>query len=75
MFSELLNSNAIAQVSVDTSQSEQLLRLLDTVVIKLEGGTDEDVAALDYKPEETTAPKVVVESAKPEATKGESTTI
>lgn len=37
-------------VNVDTTQSEKLLRLLDTVVIKLEGGTEEDLKVLDEKP-------------------------
>lgn len=37
-------------VNVDTTQSDKLLRLLDTVVIKLEGGTDEDLTVLDEKP-------------------------
>lgn len=50
VFIELLESNAIAGVTVDNSKSDQLLRLLDTVVIKLEGGTDDDLKALDEKP-------------------------
>lgn len=37
-------------MNVDTNQSDKLLRLLDTVVIKLEGGTDEDLKVLDEKP-------------------------
>lgn len=37
-------------VNVDTTQTDKLLRLLDTVVIKLEGGTEEDLKVLDYKP-------------------------
>lgn len=50
MFVELLQDNSITTVSVDTNQSDKLLRLLDTVVIKLEGGTEEDIKALDEKP-------------------------
>lgn len=34
-------------MSVDVEKSEKLIRLLDTVVIKLEGGTDEDLKDLD----------------------------
>lgn len=66
---ELLDNKTISEVSVDTCQSEKLLRVLDTVVIKLEGGTDEDIAALDEKPED-----LVVEAEKksPEATKASS---
>lgn len=40
----------MTSVNVDTNQSDKLLRLLDTVVIKLEGGTDEDLKVLDEKP-------------------------
>lgn len=39
-------------------QSEQLIRLLDTVVIKLEGGTEEDLKALDEKPPEVPKPQI-----------------
>lgn len=50
VFVDLLENNALEGVSVDTSQSEKLLRVLDTVVIRLEGGTDADIAALDESP-------------------------
>lgn len=50
MFSDVLDSNLVTSVNVDTTQSDKLLRLLDTVVIKLEGGTDEDLKVLDEKP-------------------------
>lgn len=40
----------ITKVNVDTTNTEQLIRLLDTVVIKLEGGSDEDLKVLDEKP-------------------------
>lgn len=50
MFSEVLNSGLVTSVNVDTNQADKLLRLLDTVVIKLEGGTDEDLKVLDEKP-------------------------
>lgn len=43
----------MTNVSVDTTQTEKLLRLLDTVVIRLEGGTDEDLKVLDEKPVES----------------------
>lgn len=47
-----MDNETIPAVSVDISQTEKLLRLLDTVVIKLEGGTDEDLKVLDEKPVE-----------------------
>lgn len=39
----------ISTVSVDTTNADKLLRLLDTVVIKLEGGTEDDLKVLDEK--------------------------
>lgn len=50
MFSEVLQAGLVTSVNVDTNQSDKLLRLLDTVVIKLEGGTEEDLKVLDEKP-------------------------
>lgn len=52
VFTNLLDSGDVTNVSVDTTQTEKLLRLLDTVVIRLEGGTDEDLKVLDEKPVE-----------------------
>lgn len=40
----------ISTVSVDTTSADKLLRLLDTVVIKLEGGSEDDLKILDEKP-------------------------
>lgn len=42
----------MTNVNVDTVHTDKLLRLLDTVVIKLEGGTEEDLKVLDEKPVE-----------------------
>lgn len=50
MFVELLNKGDIASVNADTMNTDQLIRLLDTVVIKLEGGSDDDLKVLDEKP-------------------------
>lgn len=50
MFADVLNLGLVTSVNVDTNQSDKLLRLLDTVVIKLEGGTEEDLKVLDEKP-------------------------
>jgi len=47
VFMEFLEQNRLEKVSVDADQSEQLIRLLDAVVIRLEGGTDYDLLALD----------------------------
>lgn len=35
---------------MDVDKSDKLIRLLDTVVIKLEGGTEEDLKVLDEPP-------------------------
>ncbi|XP_011184461.2 serrate RNA effector molecule homolog [Zeugodacus cucurbitae] len=56
VFNELLENGQVKAVSIDTSQTDPLLRLLDTVVIKLEGGTDDDLKVLDEKPREYTFP-------------------
>lgn len=50
VFLDLLESGNIERISVDIEQSDQILRLLDSVVIKLEGGTEEDLKILDVKP-------------------------
>ncbi|KOB74137.1 putative arsenite-resistance protein [Operophtera brumata] len=47
VFLELLQGGDLDKVTVDVDKSEKLIRLLDTVVIKLEGGTDEDLKELD----------------------------
>ncbi|CAG9818764.1 unnamed protein product [Phaedon cochleariae] len=52
VFVELLKSGKIDNVSVDGSRTNDLLKLLDTVVIKLEGGTEEDLALLEQEYEE-----------------------
>lgn len=45
----MLEAEEIDKVSVDADQADALLHLLDAVVIKLEGGTDEDLQVLDIK--------------------------
>lgn len=50
MFLELLEKGELDKVSVDIDKSDKLIRLLDTVVIKLEGGTEEDLKELDEPP-------------------------
>ncbi|XP_017838952.1 serrate RNA effector molecule homolog isoform X1 [Drosophila busckii] len=52
VFIELLDNGTIAKVKVDSSQADALVRVLDTCVIKLEGGTEEDLKILDEKPRE-----------------------
>ncbi|VEN33580.1 unnamed protein product [Callosobruchus maculatus] len=52
VFMDLLKGGKIDAVSVDCAKTNELLKLLDTVVIKLEGGTDEDLAQLEQEYEE-----------------------
>jgi hypothetical protein len=52
---ELLNNNWIDSVSIDVEKANQIIRLLDAAVIKLEGGTDFDLKALDENFEEEKA--------------------
>ncbi|RWS06313.1 serrate RNA effector molecule-like isoform X1 [Dinothrombium tinctorium] len=47
VFLDLFESGLIDSVSIDVEKSEQITRLLDAAVIKLEGGTDFDLKALD----------------------------
>jgi len=49
VFLEMLQSGEIDKVSVDADQADTLLHLLDAVVIKLEGGTEEDLQVLNVK--------------------------
>lgn len=65
VFDELLVKGEIEKVSVDTTNTEPLTRLLDTVVIKLEGGTDDDLAVLDIKPTIAPPPLVVAKPIEP----------
>jgi hypothetical protein len=46
----MLGTGEIDKVSVDADQADVLLHLLDAVVIKLEGGTEEDLQVLNVKP-------------------------
>lgn len=46
---DLLKTGKIGCITVDCSKTNELLKLLDTVVIKLEGGTDEDLALLEQE--------------------------
>lgn len=62
VFSDVLAAGLVTAVNVDTNQSDKLLRLLDTVVIKLEGGTDEDLKVLDEKPNIESRPEPIKET-------------
>ncbi|CAD1479636.1 unnamed protein product, partial [Heterotrigona itama] len=60
VFLEMLEVGEIDKVSVDADQADALLHLLDAVVIKLEGGTEEDLQVLDAKPTNMIAIKEIV---------------
>nr|SVE75055.1 EOG090X04A7 [Daphnia dolichocephala] len=47
---DLMGEGYFDQVTIDADQSEKLVKLLDTVVIKLEGGTELDLQVLDNPP-------------------------
>nr|CAG4651738.1 EOG090X04A7 [Triops cancriformis] len=47
VFCQLLAEGKLEGLSLDADNAEKLVKLLDTVVIKLEGGTDEDLKILD----------------------------
>ncbi|XP_037791165.1 serrate RNA effector molecule homolog [Penaeus monodon] len=65
VFCELFEMNRMENISVDADQSDQLLKLLDSVVIKLEGGTDLDLQVLDQAPEEDVKSQPIEEEKKP----------
>ncbi|XP_030375347.1 serrate RNA effector molecule homolog isoform X2 [Scaptodrosophila lebanonensis] len=66
VFVELLENGTIDNVKVDSSQGEALVRVLDVCVIKLEGGTDEDLKVLDEKPKEPLVYERKTEPAEPQ---------
>lgn len=49
VFLELFNAGKIDEHSLDHGHDEELIKLLDTVVIKLEDGTEEDFALLEQE--------------------------
>lgn len=53
VFMDLYEKDWITNVSLDVDNNDQLTRLLDAAIIKLEGGTDFDLKSLDEVPEET----------------------
>lgn len=55
IFTEFLEKGLIDNVRLDGDQSEALIKLMDCVVVKLEGGDDTDLQALDT-PETVPAP-------------------
>lgn len=59
VFLDMLRLGEIDKVSVDADQADLLLHLLDAVVIKLEGGTEEDLKVLDAKPLNPPIPKEI----------------
>lgn len=46
---DLLNEGKLHNVTVDCSHTNALLKLLDTVVVKLEGGTEEDLGIIEQE--------------------------
>lgn len=63
----MLIKGDIASVTADTTNTDQLIRLLDTVVIKLEGGSDDDLKVLDEKPIVIVPPVVKTDEEKKDA--------
>ena len=57
VFQEFLESGKIEDLQMDCEAQDSLIRILDSVVIKLEGGTDFDLNSLDLPDEEEGAKK------------------
>ncbi|XP_014277995.1 serrate RNA effector molecule homolog isoform X1 [Halyomorpha halys] len=49
VFLEMLESHRMDDIRVDTEQGDEVVKLLDSVVIRLEGGTDLDLTILDQQ--------------------------
>ncbi|CDW52636.1 serrate RNA effector molecule [Trichuris trichiura] len=47
VFMELMDKGYVKKCSLDQDHAENLIKLMDAVVIKLEGGTDEDLEAIE----------------------------
>merc|ERR1719312_2249956 len=52
VFQEFLNTDKFKGLTLDGDKQDALVKVLDCVVIKLEGGTDYDLTALDYSDDE-----------------------
>lgn len=52
VFMELLEANYFDNVSLDVDKGDQIVKVLDAAVIKLEGGTDFDLTSLNTELEE-----------------------
>nr|CAG4649244.1 EOG090X04A7 [Scapholeberis mucronata]SVE93549.1 EOG090X04A7 [Scapholeberis mucronata] len=63
---EIMEEKRLDQVTIDADQSEKLVKLLDTIVIKLEGGSENDLHALE-NPVESTADKPLPKTQEPPA--------
>ena len=48
MFTKFLDQGKFAKVSVDNDQADSIVKVLDSVVILLEGGTDFDLQVRNY---------------------------
>ena len=48
MFQEMWDKKLFQEASIDGDQTDKLVRILDSVVIKLEGGTDNDLKVSFY---------------------------
>lgn len=61
VFIELFENKYFDNVSLDVDKADQIVRVLDAIVIKLEGGSDFDLKSLDEGPEDV-LPKISKES-------------
>lgn len=64
IFNEFLEKGLIDSVRLDGDQSEALIKLMDCVVVRLEGGDEADLKALDT-PEPAPAPQNKAKESEP----------
>merc|ERR1711971_401294 len=66
VFIKFMDEDKLNTISIDGDQSDTLVKLLDSVVIYLEGGSELDLQILDQEAQEKAEEKKIEEAAKEE---------
>ena len=73
VFTRFLEEKRFNEIAIDGDQSDPMVKLLDSVVIFLEGGTDFDLEILDQEQTEKAEEKIKVDENKDKEAGGEKT--
>merc|ERR1712045_949852 len=73
VFTRFLEEKRFNEIAIDGDQSDPMVKLLDSVVIFLEGGTDFDLEILDQEQTEKAKKKIKVDENKDKEAGGEKT--